>query len=155
MAEVEVIREYKYTSSRGIRIVRKGGELFIQYEGLLKEIYEANLRELIKLIDTYCADSDCGDSWWWKGWWKERHNIDYIFARVVRVAKRLPVGELPGWHITHMEQIYGVCYRGKFYRLYAAWGGIWGDYRPWLIVAPPINNEVGAKWCSYCRSEFC
>ncbi len=156
--EENVIREIKSPSNTWVvKLIRRGNDgVYIKYvahNGL--SVHEAKLSDIIRLIDKYCGDgNDCNGMWYR---WHDPHvdSIDPIFGSIIRVMKYIPVGELPGLYVGHLEQIYSLCYKNKFYRMFAMWGGIWGDYRIWIIIAPPINNEMGAKWCSYCRSEFC
>ena len=149
----EVIKEVK-TSNWAVRLVRRGSEIYLQYVTPLSE-YEAKLYDIVKLIGKYCESvkSDCAT--WYRWHDKDISSVPPIFSTVVRVMKYIPVGEVPGWHVEYIEQVYSLCYRKNFYRIYVMRGGIWGDYRLWIVVAPPINNEAAESWCSYCRSEFC
>ncbi len=151
--EPKIIREIK-TSNWGVRIVRKDSEIYLQYTTPLAS-YEAKLYDIIKLIDTYCRpdETDCGT---WYRWHDDNvKTVPPIFEKVIRVMKYLPIGEVPGMYVGELQQIYGLCFRKRFYRVYVLWGGIWGDYRLWIIVAPPINNEAAETWCAYCHSDFC
>ena len=152
--EEKVIKEIKSPSGTWkLRLIRRGDAIdgiYIQYvsNGGLS-VHEARLYDLVRLIDS-CGANDCNGMWY-----RRDSGIDPFFEYVVRVVKFLPIGEVPGMYVGHLEQIYSLCYRRKFYRIYIMHGGIWGDYRLWIIISPPINNEMGEKWCSYCRSEFC